>query len=83
MDNASGVSILLGTGKYLTPFSAGTNIALPGAACLVAGDLNGDGIADLLVPVNTPSLAVNAYLGNGDGTFTLKSTPLRRHLAVT
>jgi hypothetical protein len=74
VDNASGVSILLGTGKYLTPFSAGTNIALPGAACLVTGDLNGDGIADLLVPVNTPSLAVNAYLGNGDGTFTLKST---------
>lgn len=74
VDNANGVSILLGTGKYLTPFSAGTNIALPGAACLITGDLNGDGIADLLVPVNGPSLAVNAYLGNGDGTFTLKST---------
>jgi hypothetical protein len=47
---------------------------LPGAACLITGDLNGDGIPDLLVPVNGTSLAVNAYLGNGDGTFTLKST---------
>jgi adhesin/invasin len=74
VDNANGVSILLGTGKYLTPFSAGTNIALPGAACLITGDLNGDGIPDLLVPVNGTPPAVNAYLGNGDGTFTLKST---------
>ena len=71
VNNPNGVSILLGTGKYLTPFTAGTNIALPGAECLVTGDINGDGIPDLLVPVNG---TVVAYLGNGDGTFTLAST---------
>jgi FG-GAP-like repeat len=74
VDNANGISILLGTGKYLTPFNAGTNIALEGAACLVTGDINNDGIPDLLVPVNGTTPVVNAYLGNGDGTFMLKST---------
>ena len=39
--------------------------------CLVTGDLNGDGIPDLLVPANG---TVNAYLGNGDGTFDFEST---------
>jgi len=68
------VSVLLGTGQYFTPFKAGANIALPGAACLVVGDLNGDGKPDLLVPVNGTVNGVNAYLGNGDGTFTLQST---------
>ena len=69
--NANGISILLGTGKYLTPFTAGANIGLAGADCLVTGDINGDGIPDLLVPVNG---TVVAYLGNGNGTFTLTST---------
>ena len=41
------------------------------ADCPVTGDLNGDGIPDLLVP---SAGTVVAYLGNGDGTFTLKST---------
>ena len=71
VNTPSGVSFLLGTGKYLTPFTAGTNIALAGADCLVTGDINGDGKPDLLVPV---SGTVVAYLGNGDGTFTLTST---------
>jgi FG-GAP-like repeat len=71
VNNANGISILLGTGKYLTPFTAGANIGLAGADCLVTGDINGDGIPDLLVPVNG---TVVAYLGNGNGTFTLTST---------
>jgi len=71
VNTPSGISILLGTGKYLTPFSAGTSIALAGAGCLVTGDINGDGIPDLLVPVEG---TVVAYLGNGNGTFTLTST---------
>jgi hypothetical protein len=82
VNTPSGVSILLGTGKYLTPFTAGTPIALAGAECLVTGDLNGDGKADLLVPVNG---AVNAYLGNGNGTFALASstpTPSGGYLAL-
>jgi FG-GAP-like repeat/FG-GAP repeat len=70
----SGISILLGTGKAASPFTDGTDIAVAGAACVVTGDLNGDGIPDLLVPVNGSVNGVNAYLGNGDGSFTLTST---------
>lgn len=68
VNTATGISILLGTGKAKSPFTAGATIALEGAGCLVTGDLNGDGIPDLLVPVND---TVVAYLGKGDGTFTL------------
>ena len=71
---STGVSILLGTGKAATPFSTGTPITVAGAACVVTGDLNGDGIPDLLVSVNGSPNALLAYLGNGNGTFTLKST---------
>ena len=71
VNNSNGISILLGTGKGATPFTAGTNIALAGAECLVTTDLNGDGKLDLLVPAQG---SVYAYLGNGDGTFTLAST---------
>jgi len=72
VNNGSGISLLLGTGKASSPFNTGTSIALPGAGCLVTGDLNGDGIPDLLVP--TSSNIVVSYLGNGKGTFTEKST---------
>jgi hypothetical protein len=71
---STGVSILLGTGKAATPFTTGTPIAVTGAACMVTGDLNGDGIPDLLVAVNGSPNALLTYLGNGNGTFTLKST---------
>ena len=71
---STGVSILLGTGKAATPFTTGTPIAISGAACIVTGDLNGDGIPDLLVAVNGSPNALLSYLGNGDGTFTLKAT---------
>ena len=71
---STGLSILLGTGKPAKPFTTGTPIALTGAACMVTGDLNSDGIPDLLVAVNGSPNALLAYLGNGDGTFTLKST---------
>jgi hypothetical protein len=71
---STGVSILLGSGKAASPFTTGTPIAVTGAACLVTGDLNGDGIPDLLVVVNGSPNALLSYLGNGDGTFTLKGT---------
>ena len=82
MNTPSGVSILLGTGNKLYPFKPGTRITLPYAGCLVTGDLNGDGIPDLLVPSNG---TVVAFLGNGDGTFTQKSvtsTPTGGYLAL-
>jgi len=74
LPTATGISILLGTGKAVSPFGNGTPIAVTGAACPVAGDLNGGGIPDLLVPVNGTPNALLAYIGNGDGTFFLKST---------
>jgi hypothetical protein len=70
----TGVSIVLGTGEAKSPFTTGTSIAVPGAVCMVTGDLNGDGIPDLLVAVNGSPNALLSYLGNGEGTFTLKST---------
>ncbi len=75
VNTASGIAILLGTGNAKTPYTTGPPIALPGAGCLITGDLNGDGIPDLLVPfTNSTGYYVNAYLGKGDGTFTLKSS---------
>ena len=76
-----GISILLGTGSARAPFTPAAPIPLSNADCLVTADLNGDGIPDLLVPSSNPFPStggtVNAYLGKGDGTFTLKSsTPL-------
>ena len=41
---------------------------LPSPGCPITGDLNGDDIPDLLVGSGS---GVSAYLGNGDGTFSL------------
>ncbi len=71
---ATGVAILLGTGKAKSPFTTGSPLAISGAACLATGDLNGDGIPDLLIEVNGSPNALLSYLGNGDGTFALAAT---------
>jgi VCBS repeat protein len=72
------VAVLLGTGKAEAPFTLGPTFPVTYPGCPVSGDLNGDGIPDLVVPISYPPPAtdgaVAAYLGNGDGTFTLKST---------
>ena len=74
LSTSTGISILLGTGKISPPFTTGTSFTVAGAACVITGDLNGDGIPDLLVAVNGSPNALLSYLGNGDGTFTLKGT---------
>ena len=82
VNTKQGVSILLGTGSATAPFTVATSIPLSNSICLVTADLNGDGVPDLLVPYysnpgSSLAGAVNAYLGNGNGTFTLaSSTPV-------
>jgi hypothetical protein len=68
-----GITILLGTGKSGAPYTTGSSISLSGPGCPMTGDLNGDGIPDVMLEV-TGAGGVQAYLGNGDGTFRLAST---------
>jgi hypothetical protein len=68
----SGITVLLGTGKATSPFTRGETIAGSGIGCLLTADVNGDGIPDIVAPADSNSVVT--YLGNGDGTFTLKST---------
>lgn len=73
-----GISILLGTGKALAPFTQGQILSVTDAWCPVTGDLNGDGIPDLVSASGSPSGFAVAFLGNGDGTFSqvAKTTPM-------
>src|ERR1022692_1045937 len=79
----NGIVILLGTGKAGAPYTTGATIPMSGAGCPITGDLNGDGIPDILVGANSLG-GVGAYLGNGDGTFTLKGvSPVGPGVIVT
>jgi len=74
VNNGSGVVVLFGTGKANRPFTIGPTTSIAsGVIGPVAGDLNKDGIPDLLVeilnPPPAPGAVVTAYLGKGDGTF--------------
>ncbi len=76
---SQGITVFLGTGKANAPYTIGPSILLTSTYSVLTGDLNGDGTADLLVSVQGPGGAggtVMAYLGNGDGTFTLKSSTI-------
>jgi len=72
-----GVTILRGNGDgtFQAPLSTAN---LGGPYYVTAGDFNGDGRQDLAVigyvPTNLTTPAVFILLGNGDGTFTLKTT---------
>ncbi len=70
------VGIFLGNGDGT--FTQQESLSLPAqysgpANDVVAADFNGDGIPDLAVTFGT-SMAI--FLGNGDGTFTLKATQI-------
>jgi hypothetical protein len=79
----NGIVILLGTGNAVAPYTTGATIPMSGAGCPITGDLNGDGIPDILVGANSLG-GVGAYLGNGDGTFTLKGvSPVGPGVIVT
>ena len=70
----AGIQILLGTGNASVPYSMGETLTFPGAyPSELAGDVNGDGIPDLLVADGSIDGGVYIYLGRGDGKFLLTS----------
>jgi fibronectin type 3 domain-containing protein len=69
------VSILLGKGDgtFQTPVSYSTGAAGSNPIAVTAADFNGDGVLDLAVTnLNVETVAI--FLGNGNGTFTLKGS---------
>lgn len=67
-----GVLLGKGDGTFQTPIISNAGI---NADWVTVGDFNGDGIPDIaVVGPGGPTAVVNVLLGNGDGTFTLKSS---------
>ncbi len=81
VQNNSSFTVVLGTGALKDPFTAGPSFPFPFAdpdpyygACITnAGDMNGDGIPDVIVTIPTDSSASNIDLlpliGTGGGNF--------------
>src|SRR5579863_708606 len=65
-----GVNVLLGNGDGTFQPPIRLNVSSPYA--LAVGDVNGDGIPDLLVQQLGAAGDLYVYLGNGDGTFHVK-----------
>jgi hypothetical protein len=75
----SGCGVVVSLGNGDGTFQAGlSTVNLGGASFVTTGDFNGDGKQDLAVigalPTNQTVPALFILLGNGNGTFTLKST---------
>jgi polyisoprenoid-binding protein YceI len=69
------LKVSLGNGDGTFTSKAQASIPASSPDFVVAGDFNGDGILDLAVANNTNPSSLTVLLGNGDGTFTLKSSP--------
>lgn len=80
--NSTQIRVFLGNGDgtfnqgQILPYTEAFYLSPTGAYTVAVGDFNGDGVEDLAVTEIgiPPNAQVAIYLGNGDGTFTLKST---------
>jgi hypothetical protein len=74
----SDISVLLGNGIggfTAAPGSPGPTGGSGGAVTLAVGDFNNDGFADLAIGTLGGAAPLVISLGNGQGTFNMKSTP--------
>jgi hypothetical protein len=79
IQNGTGFLMEFGTGKVKAPFSTGPSTAIPqnsgySTGCPAVGDLNGDGIPDVVIPeINAAGTTTLLYpfFGTGNGNFTV------------
>jgi hypothetical protein len=71
---AAKVGVLLGNGDGSFRAAKDSPTSEPNAWSVTAGDLNHDGKLDLIAPISSPSMTVDALLGVGDGTFQTAKT---------
>src|SRR5262249_12259339 len=66
---SNNVSVLLNTGPLYVNFRAEQSFAVRSTPYAVtAGDVNGDGVPDLVVPSFNSAGTISVFIGNGDGS---------------